>query len=686
MPTFDLDRLRGTSPIGDEPSGRLLAVPAVRINKAWPAVYREYGPTQRESLDPDALGRAVALLGEIGDPAARWLCERAAWPAALVTRGSDVTGYLTRQAPDAFTFRPTVARALLASRGDQPASASELAGLLGEWPAPEGAEGVRLAFLLDLAALLGTLSEWDVTPGGLDPDTILVTAAGDVHCFATRCDTMLVGGHPPYTPPPAAEAGLTFGALVAGVLAHAVDAGRHPDLAALASAGTPPDWPTWTDALTTAARLAGPRRPARRSTVAPPRPSPPAAPTPPPASLSANPPASPPGDVVIPAPARSPESEGPTGGPPPALPPLPGPAPFATVPSPRWSPDAGTLGPDDLPSVPAQGRSPDTITPDTHARPDRPPSEAPSSLEAPSPFVVQPSAPGSETPSPFQRETPSPSADEPALFGSEGASRSAGELPGADAGATAPTFPLWPAEPVTEPLVGAHRSPDPPPRRRRAAVLVAAATAAVVIAVAGTAAILTTVADDDGEPVGAPAPPPVSQPATTSTGDADPTASTGPTGSTGSPSGEPTAAPTPTAVGLVDTTAVGDDPLAPAIAGMFDQYFAAINARDYNLAVTHYDPAGVIDPRDPAERQAFAAGVSTTTDSEIRLLSIGSGGASGGTAQARLTFRSEQDPGFGPKGREQETCTRWDLTYALTTTADGRYLILRATAVTSRPC
>ncbi|BCB91512.1 hypothetical protein Psuf_088250 [Phytohabitans suffuscus] len=251
-------------------------------------------------------------------------------------------------------------------------------------------------------------------------------------------------------------------------------------------------------------------------------------------------------------------------------------------------------------------------------------------------------------------------------------------------------------------------APAPIPRRRRSALLAAILTAAVVVAAAGVVALVAQVTGGGGEP----APPAASQAATaapgTGPGGTGPSGSgpsgngpsgSGPSGSgpsgtgpdgtgpsgTGSPDDGVVGEPTPAAVGLVDTSAVAADPLAPAVAGMFDRYFTAINARDYDLAVTHYDPAGVIDPGDPQERQAFAAGVSTTTDSQIRLLSIAPGG-DGGTVLARIAFRSQQDPGYGPKGRERETCTRWDVTYALSTAADGRYLILRATVAASQPC
>jgi len=43
-------------------------------------------------------------------------------------------------------------------------------------------------------------------------------------------------------------------------------------------------------------------------------------------------------------------------------------------------------------------------------------------------------------------------------------------------------------------------------------------------------------------------------------------------------------------------------------------------------------------------------------------------------ADVRLTFRSQQDPGFGPTGAVNATCLRWELVYHLRY-RDGRWLI-----------
>jgi hypothetical protein len=157
-----------------------------------------------------------------------------------------------------------------------------------------------------------------------------------------------------------------------------------------------------------------------------------------------------------------------------------------------------------------------------------------------------------------------------------------------------------------------------------------------------------------------------------------------------SPSVSPTGAgsPTPTSapsVGLVDVSAVATDARAADIAAMFDAYFSAINARDFTRALQVYDPAGSIDPADPKQRKSFADGVRTTKDSAVALLSI-TGDAQAAQILARVRFTSHQQPGYGPKARRNETCTRWDVTYQLTSPAEHQYRVFGAASAANQPC
>lgn len=136
-------------------------------------------------------------------------------------------------------------------------------------------------------------------------------------------------------------------------------------------------------------------------------------------------------------------------------------------------------------------------------------------------------------------------------------------------------------------------------------------------------------------------------------------------------------------VGLVAIRDTVTDWRAEDVARMFDTYFSAINRADYAAAAAVFDPAGSFDPRDPRQLRRFAAGLATTTDSDIVLSALATDIT--GQLVANVSFQSSQEPGYGPRGRESETCTRWDVAYTLTETAPGEWLINRSRG-SSTPC
>ena len=93
---------------------------------------------------------------------------------------------------------------------------------------------------------------------------------------------------------------------------------------------------------------------------------------------------------------------------------------------------------------------------------------------------------------------------------------------------------------------------------------------------------------------------------------------------------------------------------------MFDTYFTGVNSHDVQLAVSAYDPAGVVNPHDPDEVSRFAEGTSTSTDDQIVIDSIQS--SAPGHLAVAVRFRSRQAAAFGPGG---QTCTMWKLQYDL---------------------
>jgi hypothetical protein len=132
----------------------------------------------------------------------------------------------------------------------------------------------------------------------------------------------------------------------------------------------------------------------------------------------------------------------------------------------------------------------------------------------------------------------------------------------------------------------------------------------------------------------------------------------------------PTTDPTRSVIGIVDITAVRDDTRAETVGAVLNEYFSGINDRDIPRVLAVMDPAGVVDRDDPRQVQQFRDNVSTTTDADIVVHWIRADDTTGGT-QAGVTFTSRQEARYGPNG---QTCSRWSLTYLLS----SRFLIVRS--------
>ncbi|MFF7332670.1 lipopolysaccharide kinase InaA family protein [Streptomyces sp. NPDC008150] len=124
----------------------------------------------------------------------------------------------------------------------------------------------------------------------------------------------------------------------------------------------------------------------------------------------------------------------------------------------------------------------------------------------------------------------------------------------------------------------------------------------------------------------------------------------------------------------VDYLPVVDNPEAAEIAGTFAEFFGAVNNRDWDSALTHYDPATkVVNLGSQSSREGWAEVMSTTTDSDFVLSEISE---SGRFTLATLNFTSNQAQGYGPADSPNDTCDTWTVTYQLTHT-DG-YRIFKA--------
>src|SRR5689334_11535310 len=103
--TIDVAQLAGLQEVAAGAQGRIYAAPSVRLDDRWPALYKEFHPHLLGALNVGALEQIIGLPAQLGLELERWLSERAAWPAAIVTRGGTggtggtVSGFLMRQAP-----------------------------------------------------------------------------------------------------------------------------------------------------------------------------------------------------------------------------------------------------------------------------------------------------------------------------------------------------------------------------------------------------------------------------------------------------------------------------------------------------------------------------------------------------------------------------------------------------------
>lgn len=209
------------------------------------------------------------------------------------------------------------------------------------------------------------------------------------------------------------------------------------------------------------------------------------------------------------------------------------------------------------------------------------------------------------------------------------------------------------------------QEPLRPRRPLRTAALVAAAVVVVAGAVAGG-----WVLAGRGSQRPSPGPTPTQNLArTASPSQASPTASAFPSVSPSSPGPAPDPQPSPTAtvVGTVTVaSSAGQNTAASSVAALVNQYFAAINAHDYQAYVS------LLTPQEQQGMTAtqFANGYRSTTDSSESLVGIST--AADGDTVAMVTFTSHQNPADSVNGAE--SCTDWQISLFLAPNGGG-YLI-----------
>ncbi|MCL2585923.1 MAG: hypothetical protein FWE35_26110, partial [Streptosporangiales bacterium] len=186
----DLDL--GTA-MGQGGQGTVIPVRNRRINQQWDSVYKEYSQAMRPYLNGDALTRMAEEIERLPGDDARWLAEKTAWPAATVTYGSQITGFLMRAIPAPFRFR----RIDMTGVGrDQIA---ELQFLLNADAFITGiglnvSPRERLLLLADIARTVSRLHSLDIVVGDLSPKNLLFSLGPPPSCFFIDCDAMRLRG------------------------------------------------------------------------------------------------------------------------------------------------------------------------------------------------------------------------------------------------------------------------------------------------------------------------------------------------------------------------------------------------------------------------------------------------------------------------------------------------------------
>ncbi|WP_157982400.1 lipopolysaccharide kinase InaA family protein [Nocardiopsis sp. FIRDI 009] len=185
--------------LGQGGQGTVHQVTNKKINKAvgggWGVAYKEYSPAVLPELDAAALAAQVDLPRTLSAEEGRWLCDKTAWPAAVVQRNGRTCGLLMRLVPDQFQF---TFRSLAGTSGGTRRLAN-LEYLLNTDTYVAGiglniSERDRVMLLADLAATLKRLHRIGITVGDLSPKNLLFTTDPEPECFLIDCDAMRLQG------------------------------------------------------------------------------------------------------------------------------------------------------------------------------------------------------------------------------------------------------------------------------------------------------------------------------------------------------------------------------------------------------------------------------------------------------------------------------------------------------------
>jgi serine/threonine protein kinase len=184
--------------LGQGGQGTVHEVTNRRINQtgaAWSVVYKEYNAALLPQADVGALGSLVVLLDTLDGTQGRWLCEKAAWPAAVVEESGRARGFLMRAVPDSFRFHMPGLTAK--SSGEERLATVEF--LLNDDAYVAGiglkvSDKDRVLLLADLADILTRLHTIGIAIGDLSPKNLLFTLDNQPECFLIDCDAVRLRG------------------------------------------------------------------------------------------------------------------------------------------------------------------------------------------------------------------------------------------------------------------------------------------------------------------------------------------------------------------------------------------------------------------------------------------------------------------------------------------------------------
>lgn len=116
---------------------------------------------------------------------------------------------------------------------------------------------------------------------------------------------------------------------------------------------------------------------------------------------------------------------------------------------------------------------------------------------------------------------------------------------------------------------------------------------------------------------------------------------------------------TPSLVRIDDSVVA---PEADAVRSSLDEYFSAVNNRDWQLAWSHLAPA----EQQAVSQAQLAEGASTTSDSDVVIDGVSP--LSSSTILVTVRFRSTQAPAQSPDG---SSCDTWHLAYTMVNAGSG---------------